>query len=1644
MADEPTMSARSAFFQSLVNGETENLPDQESNTVRIFLSSTFTDMKEERNKLMQEVFPELRRYCQQRQLEFEVVDMRWGVRDSATADHLTSFLCLNEIDRCKRMSQGPYFVGFLGNKYGYRPLKSTIQSRIFKKLMTIISQNDRITQDDINLLKMWYAEDANAIPPVYALRPITALLPHFHNKSEPDKEGQARRTWWEMYTKMRNVFDEFARSSAAREVYSEQEIHSFVMSVTEEEIRHALKDNTNIQDTCLFFIRDFQNLVPSRENRGLVADYADVEMIKDGGDVQFNRFPQDKLSTLKAKYIPSVVPSDSVMKYNIPWTEKGLNPTDCKEHIEYLNDMCKVFEKRMKDMIEKSLQDRKMFTRDLLQINMYKELLHHSSFCKIKYSTFQGREDLMGSIQACLTANLGRPLVIHGVSGSGKTSIMAMVAKHSKEFFGRNCVTVLRFLGTSVQTSSIHMTLQSICRQICIAYGVEQPADDHLDDFSETVQTFNNLIRTVPSKERSLLLLLDSIDQLASNNNAHMMNWLPKHLHENTHIVVSMLEEEHQCLKNIKVALKDNRCYIKMDPLEKDNGLAIMKSLLKSRDRTLTREQVDIVTDAFIKCPQPLFLKLLFEEFVSWPSFKKIEEINLPGNISEAILSLFKDLEDRHGRLFVAHALGYLTAGKSGLTEAEIEDVLSCDDKVLNDVYQYWDPPDEDIVRIPPSLWKRLRLDIDEFITERQAGGKTVLAWYHRQFIETAQKMYLGDPYTNVVRHQLLADMFRGEYSDGAIKPITLHGRKKEFRKADRQAAAQPLMFGDDVFNLRKLQELPYHLMQCTPVDCFPNGLIKYVMYNYEWILAKLRALSFIELVDDFMQYDDESALLIDALYLSGSNIKEDPFALAGQLIGRLTDFVDVYPNIGRLLQEAKSWMQTTTLSLIIPRGACLIPPGGQLKASLAGHPNRVEAIRYACSVGMLVTICNDNDGQPMANVWDEPKIELIHTLEIKAKQKASGKLTLVLSPDEKHVVFGCQVLGVFALSSGSLVCKLETGKNHAISSCTIQEDGCHAVAGAEKGTNVYLWDLRNGQLLMSLNHPAAVHFTFFEGNSEILSVCQDGRIRRWSIDTKDCIHCFEVHRAGDIREATRSAMNKTMITGSYDGTIKISSYLHEEHNSSITLKAHKKAISCLLILSENRLASGSGDSVVYIWDMVTGMAILSFKGHVGMITSLWFGEADQSVADSREILVTGSKDDCLNVWSLNTDHTENSLITSLEGHSSWITDVTGSSSQKIYSASNDKSAKVWDYKRNTVIKRERHKEHAFGLVFGPDKSTVITSGQEGTVKFSRFSDCQVIRQESGFAYTLLISSDGKKLIGGMVDEGVVRVWDVVQSEDRNSSFDLEGHDKDVLCIIQGHDDEIITGSLDTTVKLWSLESKSCLKTLEGHKGSVEIVKVTKQEADTLILSADSKGMLNIWEYKTGECLLSAKEHRTSIRCLSVSDDGKYAVTGGNDKKALLWSLDSSDGSFGKVLQRLAVHTSEVTCAIFMHDGRRIITASHSGSKQLYMWNISGDETDQHFIYGHSHAILDMHISANDCYLVTASRDCTVKAWHLPSRQLMASFDCKSAIKHIDVVYINEDHYRIAGENKTGTILLLDLFLPKADRSEAYYQSQVM
>ena len=59
---------------------------------------------------MVRVYPKLKEYCQSKGYDFQVVDMRWGVRDEATADHMTSELCMRELRACQKLSTGPNFI----------------------------------------------------------------------------------------------------------------------------------------------------------------------------------------------------------------------------------------------------------------------------------------------------------------------------------------------------------------------------------------------------------------------------------------------------------------------------------------------------------------------------------------------------------------------------------------------------------------------------------------------------------------------------------------------------------------------------------------------------------------------------------------------------------------------------------------------------------------------------------------------------------------------------------------------------------------------------------------------------------------------------------------------------------------------------------------------------------------------------------------------------------------------------------------------------------------------------------------------------------------------------------------------------------------------------------------------------------------------------------------------------------------------------------------------------------------------------------------------------------------------------------------------------------------------------------------------
>ena len=77
-------------------------------------------------------------------LNLQVVDMRWGVRDEATDDHMTSELCMKEIKECQRLSTGPNFVvSQLSVKYLLDMFRENYKPFLYNK--THISNREYLT-----------------------------------------------------------------------------------------------------------------------------------------------------------------------------------------------------------------------------------------------------------------------------------------------------------------------------------------------------------------------------------------------------------------------------------------------------------------------------------------------------------------------------------------------------------------------------------------------------------------------------------------------------------------------------------------------------------------------------------------------------------------------------------------------------------------------------------------------------------------------------------------------------------------------------------------------------------------------------------------------------------------------------------------------------------------------------------------------------------------------------------------------------------------------------------------------------------------------------------------------------------------------------------------------------------------------------------------------------------------------------------------------------------------------------------------------------------------------------------------------------------------------------------------------------------
>ena len=235
---------------------------QTSKTFRIFISSTFSDLKEERNALQKQVFPRLRELCMAHGCRFQAIDLRWGVREEAALDQQTMKICLDEIGRCQKTSPRPNFIVLLGERYGWRPLPAEISVDEFEKIEKRVSD-----AGEKALLLNWYKRDDNGVPPVYCLQPRVVEVKE-NATDEEKKKAMEDETgeWVQAEQTLRTIL---LKAISGIQMPKEQEL-KYISSATEQEIAAGAMKVGDAKEHVFCFFRKIKNLPEDRSAREFI------------------------------------------------------------------------------------------------------------------------------------------------------------------------------------------------------------------------------------------------------------------------------------------------------------------------------------------------------------------------------------------------------------------------------------------------------------------------------------------------------------------------------------------------------------------------------------------------------------------------------------------------------------------------------------------------------------------------------------------------------------------------------------------------------------------------------------------------------------------------------------------------------------------------------------------------------------------------------------------------------------------------------------------------------------------------------------------------------------------------------------------------------------------------------------------------------------------------------------------------------------------------------------------------------------------------------------------------------------------------------------------------------------------------------
>jgi serine/threonine protein kinase len=270
-----------------------------------------------------------------------------------------------------------------------------------------------------------------------------------------------------------------------------------------------------------------------------------------------------------------------------------------------------------------------------------------------------------------------------------------------------------------------------------------------------------------------------------------------------------------------------------------------------------------------------------------------------------------------------------------------------------------------------------------------------------------------------------------------------------------------------------------------------------------------------------------------------------------------------------------------------------------------------------------------------------------------------------------------------------------------------------------------------------------------------------------------------------------------------------------------------------------NILASGSDDTTVRLWDVLTGAELSVLRGHTHPVKTVLF-----------------------------------------HPHHPYI----------LASAGSDRTIKLWDIRRNLeILSLTAHTHHVNALAFSPDGKILASGSADKTIKLWNPETGELVSTLTGhsLAVNAIAFCPISPILVSVSTDTTVKGWDL---ETLTVIKTLRQHVRPVKAISFCGDAKLLaTGGEDRTIKLWDTEHWQVTQTLSGHSWDVAALAFSS-EMEVLISGSWDK-TVKLWQMETGKELRALKGHSDSITCVAISPGGSAIATGSKDRTIKIWTL---------------------------------------------------------------------------------------------------------------------------------------------------------